>query len=220
MKAGDIFKSNRHGDVEVLAYEAWHKVKVKFLNTGYVRYVRCDKLQEGKIRDPYSRTVHGIGYRGEGKFKGTGEHKDIWGKWAAMIRRCYGYHSPTDTSDKCYEGVTVCEEWHNYQNFAQWYMDNGGAQRLHLDKDKRSGDQKIYSPSTCCFLEPAENVTRGTIKVFSVEEQATGEIHLVVNMAQFCQAKGIKHSLTSVPMGVWREGYRIVENHGLLRDFF
>jgi len=56
-----------------------------------------------------------------------------------------------------YEGVEICNEWLDYQNFADWFNEQveSGAYKVgwHLDKDVLSPKgRKIYSPETCIFL--------------------------------------------------------------------
>lgn len=67
--------------------------------------------------------------------------------WASMIERCYTSRAAS------YANVTVCDKWHNFQNFAGWYK----SQPLHgrgfcLDKDILVPGNKIYSPDTCCLV--------------------------------------------------------------------
>ena len=50
-----------------------------------------------------------------------------------------------------YIGCLVDEEWHNFQNFAEWFEDNY-VEGWHLDKDILIKGNKIYSPETCCFV--------------------------------------------------------------------
>ena len=70
-----------------------------------------------------------------------------------MFFRCY------DTKNikryPTYQDVSVCEEWHNYQNFAKWFEENYNPEVMegwHLDKDIIVKGNKIYSPETCCFV--------------------------------------------------------------------
>lgn len=55
-----------------------------------------------------------------------------------------------------YKDVSVCEEWKDFQVFADWFeqVSNGPYyhEGWHLEKDLLSGDKKIYSPETCVFL--------------------------------------------------------------------
>jgi hypothetical protein len=67
-----------------------------------------------------------------------------------MIRRCY------DPKNRVYSryggnGVHVCDEWLNFQNFAPWYKVNYVC-GFKLDKDLRIVGNKKYSPHSCEFI--------------------------------------------------------------------
>ena len=75
-----------------------------------------------------------------------------------MIRRCYdtksSYNRPT------YENCSVCNEWHNFQNFAEWYENNYyeiDNDKMQLDKDILIKNHNIYSSDTCCFVNHTIN---------------------------------------------------------------
>lgn len=57
-----------------------------------------------------------------------------------------------------YRGVTCCDEWLDFQNFAEWYDQVSNGQFFkrgwHLDKDILCWglSTKKYSPETCLFL--------------------------------------------------------------------
>lgn len=69
--------------------------------------------------------------------------------WRAMIMRCedksYKQKYPT------YGGCSICEEWHSFANFKQWF-DEHYVERWALDKDILVKGNKVYSPDTCCFV--------------------------------------------------------------------
>ena len=48
-------------------------------------------------------------------------------------------------------------EWHNFQNFAQWHEENY-IEGFVLDKDILQKGNKIYSPENCCFVPNEINV--------------------------------------------------------------
>ena len=60
-------------------------------------------------------------------------------------------------------GVTVCKEWlNNYYVFYDWCLSNGYEEGLQLDKDilcdKLNISPKIYSPTTCLWVTPQQNI--------------------------------------------------------------
>lgn len=74
-------------------------------------------------------------------------------KWKSMITRCYSVK--LQQRSPSYKGCKVCDEWLLFSNFKKWMM-NQDFKGKHLDKDI-IGDGKLYSPDTCCFVEPSIN---------------------------------------------------------------
>ena len=115
------------------------------------------EFKKGMIRNPYDKSVYNIGYLGKGKY-GCESHREIYYFWKHMLERCYDpyYINKFPTYIDCY----VCEEWHNYQNFAKWYEENYyecDNERMALDKDIFIKGNKVYSPKTCCFVPQTIN---------------------------------------------------------------
>ena len=54
-------------------------------NKGYKEF------KNGKIKCPYDRSVYGVGYFGEGKYKATenGKSTRVYNTWHNMMVRCY-----------------------------------------------------------------------------------------------------------------------------------
>ena len=108
-----------------------------------------------------SPSVYGVGFIGKGKFKandGNGKPTKCYNTWKDMLRRCYDskYHKKKST----YKNCTVCSEWHNFQNFAQWYYSNYYEfedEKMALDKDILKKGNKIYSSNTCVFVPSSIN---------------------------------------------------------------
>nr|DAJ41339.1 MAG TPA: hypothetical protein [Caudoviricetes sp.] len=112
------------------------------------------------IKCPYEKRVYGVGYLGEGKYKSkeNGKITRVYKTWQHMLERCYDekYQKRQPT----YKDCTVCEEWHNFQNFAEWYYNNYykiEGQQMNLDKDILIKGNKVYSPETCIFVSQTIN---------------------------------------------------------------
>jgi hypothetical protein len=72
-----------------------------------------------------------------------------------MISRCYG---PQKLRQVTYAGCTVCDEWHNFQAFAEWNTQQRGyGEGWHIDKDLIVKGNKVYQPDRCCLLPPDVN---------------------------------------------------------------
>jgi hypothetical protein len=105
---------------------------------------------------PFTRkTVHGVGtfynYPILGIVKRT--QTPAYATWSSMISRCY---SERNESYPTYggRGVSVCEDWLHYQEFAKWYHANH-VEGWSMDKDALGG--MIYSPETCIYVPEQVN---------------------------------------------------------------
>ncbi len=82
------------------------------------------------------------------------ERCPFYKKWMSMIYRCY---SPAYQLDKpSYIGCVVCDEWLTFSNFKSW-MQAQSWEGNELDKDILFADNKVYSPSTCVFIDRLTN---------------------------------------------------------------
>ena len=156
MKVGDIYPSNNCSDMEVIEYINSTKVKVRFITTGYERYSEAGSIRCGSVKDRLSPAVYGLGYIGDGRF--TSLNTEAYSVWTSMLERCYSsaYLEQNPTYRNCY----VCEEWLNFQVFAEYYEETypRKAKRgdYHLDKDILINGNKLYSPVNCLWATPSE----------------------------------------------------------------
>lgn len=99
------------------------------------------------------RKVQGMGYNSGGihASREYGKSTHAYMIWCCMLQRCYSaeYHSRLPT----YIGCSVCEEWLDFQVFAEWYLNHKHyGLGYELDKDLLIRGNKIYSPNTCCLI--------------------------------------------------------------------
>jgi hypothetical protein len=114
------------------------------------------KLHKTK-QDPYLKSKHNIGFIGLGphaptiKGRSTSEHA----RWGGIIDR--GYCEKIKSKHPTYADCGVDEQWHNFQEFAEWCQWQKGSRikGWELDKDILVPGNKTYGPDTCCFV-PAE----------------------------------------------------------------
>lgn len=167
---GTVFSTFHYGDVEVLEYIDNNNVLVKFLNTGNIRRVNSANLRHGCIKDVASerraKLIYGVGYPGLGRYSKSSNPK-IYNIWVAMLGRCY--NAKFLQKEPAFIGCSVCNEWHNFQNFAQWYVDNSKRDDYQLDKDVLHKNCKTYSPDTCLLLPEEIN------KMFVMRKNCRGE---------------------------------------------
>jgi len=80
------------------------------------------------------------------------------GSGTALYRAYYNMrgrcNNPTSKDYHKYggRGITVCDEWNDFEVFRVWALKNGYAPRLHLH---RKDNDKGYSPENCEYLAPS-----------------------------------------------------------------
>ena len=119
----------------------------------------------------------GLGYNSKGEYKTTinGKFTKCYNTWRAMLERCYSsrLHEKYSTYIDC----QVCDQWLDYQNFAEWWENNYyeiKGQRIALDKDILVKGNKIYSPNTCVFVPSKIN------SLFVKRDKMRGELPIGV----------------------------------------
>lgn len=151
VKEGDIYITKEGYEAKVLVVMGTKNITI-YLNGQIVEGISQGALLKGEVKSRNKLSVFGIGYIGYGKHT-VANGKKAYSRWCQILKR--GYCKDYKIKSPSYEHVTVCEEWHNFQNFAQWYyknwkpwMDNS----WHLDKDLLVKENKVYSPETCAFV--------------------------------------------------------------------
>ena len=122
----------------------------------------------GVSRGSLVKKVYSTGYIGFGNYSCTekGKITKCYAVWSSMLERAYS--EKWKIKYPSYLNVSVCEDWHNYQNFAKWFHKNY-RQGFALDKDILVRGNKIYSAETCCFVPPQIN------NLFLKREKGRGE---------------------------------------------
>ena len=160
---GKAFKTLTGGDCVVISNTGAKSVTVKFLDEfGYETTKTLGQIKSGNVRNLYAKSVFGVGYIGEGKYETGTEGKPslAYRKWISMLRRCYDRNFQKEQLS--YVGCTVCYEWHNFQVFAEWFVNHKFYNfNYQLDKDILVEGNKIYSPNTCCLVPSKINCLLG-----------------------------------------------------------
>lgn len=103
--------------------------------------------------------LYGIGFSTGGKHKTQDGCKvtPAYQTWQDMLRRCYS--TKFQETNSTYIGCTVCDEWHDFQCFADWFYSNDYWDKgYQLDKDILFTGNKIYNHETCCFVPQQLNI--------------------------------------------------------------
>lgn len=161
-RTGEIGYNNFGSEMIIVRYENKRNIDVYFSEYNWTfKSAKYDSFKKGNIKCPYERRTYGVGYLGEGEYKCKENDKltRVYRTWVNMLTRCYNlkYHEKRPTYINC----EVSKEFHNFQDFGNWYDDNYyqiEGQRMCLDKDILFKHNKIYSSETCMFVPNTINV--------------------------------------------------------------
>lgn len=117
-----------------------------------------------------------------------GSHDRLYLVWKNMKRRC---NSHNDSHYEVYgaKGVSVCEEWNEYDAFKKWAYDNGYDDEaefgeLTIDRIDNDGD---YEPSNCRWVNrtvQANNTSRNRYVEFEGKRLTVAEFARAMNISQ------------------------------------
>jgi len=140
--------------------------------------------------------VHGVGvndadYAIFPKFNGS-KMCPYYDRWKSMLSRCYG----NAKHNHRYRDCSVDKEWLTFSNFRTWMIDQDWQDK-HLDKDILFQGNKVYSASTCIFVDShlnhllaASNKTRGTYPIGVSWDKSRSRY-----LARCCNGDGIAKNL-------------------------
>lgn len=180
---GAVFTTKHNGECSILGRSEDKSRRgyyvVEFRDSGIVKEAYGAHIKSGTVSDDAFASseeermtlltkprYYNVGYVGNGKhstIENTRSHQRTrkFILWHNMLARCY-MTSKGKQYFKGYKGVTVCERWHNFQNFcndlpalhgyALWKNNPGGYE---LDKDYFH--RRIYSPDTVSFISTSDN---------------------------------------------------------------
>lgn len=101
-------------------------------------------LRSGKSTNCGCKNVSRLGDF-QRKHNGTGTR--LYNAWRNMRSRCRNKNS-SRFEHYGGRGISVCQEWSEYENFAAWALENGYDKTLSLERIDVNGD---YEPSNCTW---------------------------------------------------------------------
>ena len=187
---GATFRTRHNGECAILGRSDDKSRRgyyvVEFKDSGIIKEAYGSHIKTGSVSDetfPSSEEerqkllmtpkYYGVGYIGNGchsTIENTRTHQRTRAfiLWHNMLARCY-MTTKGKQYFKGYKGVTVCERWHNFQNFCndlpklhgynKW-KDNPGE--FELDKDY--SHRRIYSADTVAFISTEENAREAGLR--------------------------------------------------------
>jgi hypothetical protein len=152
------------------------KVIGNYLVTGTTKSCGClleetIQLNHDRKRENYKNTNKGC-------------NKRIYCIWLGMIYRCSKrYHAP---QNYFYKGITVCEEWHDFDVFCNWAINNGYNDSLTIDRIDNDGN---YCPNNCRWvtMKVQQNNRSNNVFIEYLGERKT--------MKQWCETLGLNYGI-------------------------
>lgn len=168
----------KFGRLTVLKY-AYTKKKVAYwecrCDCGNIKIVRGAQLKNGAVKSCGC-------LRKETTKKTKAIHNKhgsrLYKIWQGMKGRCF---TPTNTKYKDYgaRGITVCDEWLDFQNFYDWAVKNGYSDGLTIERIDVNGD---YEPSNCRW---ATNKEQSLNKRNTVKIEIDGKVKTLTEWAEY-----------------------------------
>lgn len=189
-----------------------NNITVEFSN-GYTTNAQYTQFSKGTLTSPYDKTICGVGYLESFADIDT----TIYNIWKKMIERCYC--EKTIKKHPTYKDCSVCDEWHSYKSFKEWYNINYYEiknESMEIDKDILFKGNKIYSPETCVIVPSSINC------LFTKADSARGSCVIGVyfkkeNNKYVAQcSKTIDNKRKSVFLGYYHSEY---EAFAIYKDF-
>ena len=170
---GKVCKSKLSGDFKILKYNDARNVEIQFVSTGFETTVQLGDIRNGKVKDPYTPSVFGVGIVGT-KYPSSksGVQTKEYKLWQSMLERCY-----SDSFKKqrpTYIGCEVSNNFKSYEYFYEWCHKQVGFNNKgwHLDKDLLVKGNRVYSEDSCVFIPK-------NINLLLVKSEASRGKHLI-----------------------------------------
>lgn len=226
-RIGEINHNNYGNKMVIIKYNNYHNILVKF-EDGYITKAEYGQFKKGQIKSIYDKSVYNIGYIGKGKYNTSnknGKPTIQYRYWINMMTRCYNDKDKENGNNLSYNDKYVCEEWHNFQNFAEWFDKNYyeiNNESMALDKDILVKNNNIYSPNTCIFVNKRINnlfikrkSARGEYPIGVVYHKRDNEFRAECSIIDKITGKKRKEKLGSYknPEDAFYKGYKPFKEH-------
>lgn len=111
--------------------------------------------------------------------------------WRNMRTRCQNIKSPS-YQDYGAKGISVCEEWNNFEHFKDWALSNGYSEELTIDRIDYNGN---YEPNNCRWATIKEQMNN---KSDNIVIKCDGESHTLMEW----------HEITGIAYGTLKGRYK------------
>lgn len=214
LKVGDKFTNKKGLEFVVVEYKSARSVRVRF-ESGFETDDQASNIRRGNVKDLLHPNVCGVGFMGAGKHKSSVGNKDTvpYKHWINMMKRCYSEKMQLDAIT--YVGCSVSEIWHNFQNFADWYEENG-ILGYQLDKDIIEHGNKEYHPDRCIMVHKDTNAIFNKPKKTNGLPLGISHSNSVISpYVAHCWVDGVHESKYSNDIDELSEWYKVMKTYSV-----
>lgn len=203
--------NNQGCKMKIIQYNKSDDILVQFLDEPYyTTHAQMSAFKKGNIKNPFFPSVCGVGYYGEIKkinFSNPFE-KYIYHVWAKMLQRCYCDEYMKRTHRTSYLDCLVCDEWHNFTNFREWYLTNcyeiNCDEILCLDKDILFPKNNIYAPNRCILIPNRINTFFVRMGYPRIIQPSKNRFQLFVSKHNHCTYEGSFKTIDEAENKYWK----------------
>ena len=173
---GSEFLTSQGYVIRVLEYRSSNDVLIEFVGLNYITTARMSNIKTGKVGYPFHPNKYGA-YFGIGPYTNHNIPK-VYDIWYEMFTRVYN-ENDLNKRNNTYKGLYICQEWFNYQAFAEWYINYSNLLNpdfyndYQIDKDILQWGiegNHYYSPQTCCLIPSTLNMALANHNVERISE--------------------------------------------------
>jgi len=187
--------------------------------TAYKCRCDCGKLVTRSVLSLHPGAHCGASFHNRKYYHPTGISKEdfrkVYTTWYKIRTRC---EDPNDKDYKRYggRGITLCDEWHDLNNFTKWYWKESNHQILP-PKDQsvdRIDVNKGYSPSNCRLLNAVDQSNnKRTNKIVEIDGEK-------LTYAEAARKYNVKKDTVRWRYQHGKRGLDLVDKHHSQRHYF
>lgn len=176
-RIGERFKTNEGYIAIIVDYKNYSNVFIVFEGNEDMipKKVRMDALEDGRVLNPFKRSIYNTGYIGQGDYiiYKNGRTTKYYDDWHSLMQR--GFDEEFKKKYPTYKDVTVNPECYCLQDFGKWFDENYyeiEGEQMCLDKDilvkgnkEYRFDRMIFVPNRINVLFTKSDAIRGDLPI-------------------------------------------------------